>query len=100
MLMYLLTPVIAAVALVTRNYIPPAAVAGGLTVTALVVLNSKYNDVFPWSIPATYVLWVKENGFVTDSTLPVILTMVGIEVGVYVVGSIFNLLYLRRADVH
>jgi hypothetical protein len=92
---FALAPVGAFLGVIGKNVIPPIVLGISGVITNVVVINSKYVDVFPWCIPTAYI-------FREDAEDP---KLVCIKAGIiltsmFVIFLIGLIGYLKKVDVH
>ncbi|MCT4619336.1 MAG: ABC transporter permease [Marinisporobacter sp.] len=92
---FALAPVGAFLGVIGKNVIPPIVLGISGVITNIVAINSKYIDVFPWSIPTAYI-------FREDAEDP---RLVCIKAGIILISMFVIFLmglikYLKKADVH
>jgi hypothetical protein len=92
---FALSPVGALLGVMGKNVIPPIVLGISGVITNIVVINSKYIDIFPWSIPTAYI-------FREDADDPKLVCIKAgiILTGMFVVFLIALIGYLKKTDVH
>ncbi|ACL69232.1 bacitracin ABC transporter, permease protein, putative [Halothermothrix orenii H 168] len=91
--LYMLTPVIILITLVFKSYVPPLAFSIAASLGTLIVMQSKYISLYPWSIPI--VLTKKFDGLEYS-----IETSLLILIGVFVTGILASIVYFVKTDIN
>ncbi len=89
---FALTPTIAFITLIFKSYVYSTGFSVIVTITSLVITNTKYGELFPWALP--YLLAAYEGEFyfpVHYSITSIILT--------FIVSLALCILYLNREDI-
>jgi bacitracin transport system permease protein len=99
--LYALVPIAATLSLIGTNIIPPMVLGVTTIVANVIVIQSKYSLVFPWSapftLPAAYMKILNGTGVVgTNNLRPGVISLVL----TFTLPLIFNLVYFSRADIH
>lgn len=94
-LFFSLSPVGAVLGVIGKNVIAPIALGISAVITNIIVVNSKYANVFPWSIPTACI-------FRADADDPNMVLIKGcvILAITFIVSLITLIIYLKKTDVH
>ncbi|QXM06614.1 ABC transporter permease [Crassaminicella indica] len=95
MMFFALTPVSSLLGVIGKNVIPPIVLGISGVITNIVVVNSKYIDVFPWSIPIAYIF--RDN---IDDPRSVCINAGIILTGMFIIFLIGLIGYLKKTDIH
>lgn len=90
---FALVPIVAQLSISKRNIIPPIILGIGVMVLNLIILNTPFNTIFPWTIPTVFSPHEGGRTF-TNYTLGTFTLLV-----TFVIGIILSLNSLKR-DVH
>lgn len=93
LLLYLLTPTITLITILFRSYIPSIAFSIFATLGTLIIMNSKYLSLYPWSIPV-FMTFTDQH-----SEYPIFFSW-AIIMGVFIVSLTASLVYFNRTDIN
>jgi len=91
-LYFTLMPVIILIAMVFKSYIHPIGFSIFVTITSLVITNTKYGELFPWSLP--YLLAAYRG----DLYYPVSYSIISITLA-FIVPLLLCIIYFNKKDV-
>ena len=91
-LLYLLTPVITLITILFRTYIPSIAFSIFATLATLVIMNSKYIALYPWSIPVSMTMNNQQLEY------PILISWL-IIIGVFIISLAITLIYFNKIDI-
>lgn len=92
---FTLVPIAVSFGIVARNSIAPMSLGIGAAICQLLIMNTQYNNVYPWSIP-----------FIFAANRLKMMTNVNYQTGVttllisFTIPLIFNLVYYNKSNVH
>lgn len=96
-LLFAVVPIAISFGIVSKNSIAPMALGLGAGVCNIVIVNSKYSVLFPWSSPF---MIIADNLNLTEGMdLNFVLGKI-ILLLVFIVPSIFNIFYYKNSNVH
>lgn len=94
-LLYMLTPVIVIITMFFKNYVPSIAFSIFVTVGTLIIMQSKYISLYPWTIPMVMTFKDVE----AELEYPYVYSWV-ILIAVFIISMVANMIYFNKTDVN